>query len=50
MTARLGSAELLRLRRAGVRPLSVDAAMKLLDAALSRPEAGLVPMQLDSGH
>jgi acyl carrier protein len=50
MTSHLGAAELLRLRRAGIRPLSVESGMALLDAALTRPEAGLVPIQLDVGQ
>ena len=49
MTAHLGPAELLRMRRAGFRPLSVDKGLALLDAALARAEAGLVAAQLDLG-
>jgi NAD(P)-dependent dehydrogenase (short-subunit alcohol dehydrogenase family) len=47
MTAHLGSAELARMRRAGLRPLSVENGLALLDAALGRPEAGLVATSLD---
>jgi polyketide synthase 12 len=39
MTAHLGPAALLRTRRAGLRPLSLDKGLALLDAALARPEA-----------
>ena len=47
MTAQLGAAELLRLRRAGVRALSLAKGLTLLDAALGRAEAGLVVAHLD---
>ena len=43
MTAHLGKAELMRMRRQGVLPLSLDLGLELLDAALSRPEAVLDP-------
>src|SRR4029077_1131589 len=49
MTAHLGRAELLRMRRQGVLPLSLELGLELLDAALSRPEAVLVPLRLDVG-
>jgi NAD(P)-dependent dehydrogenase (short-subunit alcohol dehydrogenase family) len=49
MTAHLGSAQLARMRRAALRPLSVESALALLDAALARPEAGLVATSLDLG-
>ena len=49
MTAHLGKAELLRLRRQGVLPLSLELGLELLDAALSRPEAVLIPIRLDVG-
>jgi acyl transferase domain-containing protein/acyl carrier protein len=47
MTAHLGEAELSRIRRAGLVPISVDEGLALLDAALSRSEASLVPVHLD---
>src|SRR5262249_58952470 len=49
MTAHLGRAELLRMRRQGVLPLSLALGLELLDAALSRPEAVLIPLHLDEG-
>jgi acyl transferase domain-containing protein/acyl carrier protein len=49
MTAHLGKAELLRMRRQGVQALSLERGLELLDAALARPEAVLVPLQLDLG-
>ena len=49
MTAHLGAAELMRLRRAGVRSFSVDKGLALLDAALACAEAGLVMAPLDLG-
>src|SRR3954462_13623186 len=49
MTAQLGAAELMRLRRAGVRPFSVDKGLALLDAALARAEGGLVAAPFDLG-
>src|SRR6201985_1447161 len=50
MTAHLGRAELLRMRRQGVKPLSLHLGLELLDAALSRPEAVLIPLHLDVGR
>jgi len=50
MTANLGEAELLRMRRQGLRALSVEDGLGLLDVALDRPEAGLVPVGLDLGR
>ncbi|MET9819715.1 beta-ketoacyl reductase, partial [Streptomyces sp. NPDC006355] len=47
MTAHLGEAELARMRRGGARALSVAEGLTLFDAALARPEAGLVPVKLD---
>ena len=41
MTAHLGRAELMRMRRQGVLPLSLELGLELLDAALLRPEAVL---------
>ena len=49
MTAHLGRAELMRMRRQGVLPLSLELGLELLDAALSRPEAVLIPLHLDLG-
>jgi acyl carrier protein len=49
MTAHLGRAELMRLRRQGVLPLSLELGLELLDASLSRPEAVLIPLHLDVG-
>ena len=49
MTAHLGKAELMRMRRQGVLPLSLELGLELLDAALSRPEAVLIPLRLDVG-
>ena len=47
MTAHLGRAELTRMRRMGVQPLSLELGLELLDAALSRPDAVLIPLHLD---
>ena len=49
MTAHLGRAELLRMRRQGVQALSLELGLELLDAALSRPDAVLIPLHLDVG-
>ena len=49
MTAHLGKAELMRMRRQGVLPLSLELGLELLDAALSRPDAVLIPLRLDVG-
>ena len=49
MTAHLGRAELLRMRRQGVQPLSLALGLELLDAALSRPDAVLIALHLDLG-
>ena len=49
MTAHLGRAELMRMRRQGVLPLSLELGLELLDASLSRPEAVLIPLHLDVG-
>ena len=49
MTAHLGKAELMRMRRQGVLPLSLELGLELLDAALSRAEALLIPLRLDVG-
>jgi mycoketide-CoA synthase len=47
MTAHLGKAELLRMRQQGVLPISLDLGLELLDAALTWPQAILVPHRLD---
>ena len=49
LTARLGKAELLRMRRQGVLPLSHELGLELLDAAQSLPDAALMPVRLDVG-
>ena len=49
MTAHLGRAELMRMRRQGVQPLSLELGLELLDAALSLPDAVLIPLRLDVG-
>ncbi|HEU5471993.1 MAG TPA: SDR family NAD(P)-dependent oxidoreductase, partial [Actinophytocola sp.] len=50
LTARLGEAELARMRRQGVAALTPSEGLGLLDAALARPEAHLVPVKLDLGR
>ncbi len=47
MTAALSAADLARMRRAGLLPLTSDQGLALLDAALGRPEALLVPARFD---
>src|SRR5262249_17676296 len=47
LTARLSPADLARVRRGGMRPLSIEERLALRDAALERPEAALVPINLD---
>ena len=47
MTSALGEAELQRMKRQGIGALSVEHGLALLDAALSRSEAHLVPMRLE---
>jgi acyl carrier protein/NADP-dependent 3-hydroxy acid dehydrogenase YdfG len=49
MTAHLGRAELLRMRRQGVQALSLELGLALLDTAQSLPEAAMVPIRLDIG-
>jgi NADPH:quinone reductase-like Zn-dependent oxidoreductase/acyl carrier protein len=49
MTAHLGRAELLRMRRQGVQALSLELGLDLLDKAQSLPEAAMVPIRLDIG-
>ncbi len=50
MTAHLTEIDLSRLRRQGMEPLSIDAGLALLDAALGRPEATLIPVELDASR
>src|SRR5262249_51821338 len=47
MPAHLAAADLARLHRSGVAPLSDDSALALLDIARSRPEPLLLPVRLD---
>jgi acyl carrier protein len=47
MTAHLSAADTARIQRAGIRPLSSEQGLALLDAALLRPEATLAPVALD---
>src|ERR1700738_221584 len=49
MTAHLGRGELMRSPRQGVQPLSLELGLELLDAALSLPDAVLIPLHLDLG-
>ncbi|HEY0699820.1 MAG TPA: type I polyketide synthase, partial [Micromonospora sp.] len=49
MTGHLGQAELTRMTRAGVRPLTTDEGLALFDAALGHDEPLLVPVGLDLG-
>jgi acyl transferase domain-containing protein/acyl carrier protein len=49
MTAHLGKAELDRIRRQGVSPLTPEQGLRLLDQALAQPEPHLVPARLDLG-
>ncbi|KJC40904.1 hypothetical protein UB31_26790, partial [Bradyrhizobium sp. LTSP849] len=49
MTAHLGRAELMRMRRQGVQALSLKLGLELLDAAQALPEATLIPIHLDLG-
>ncbi|MGC2997759.1 SDR family oxidoreductase [Streptomyces sp. G35A] len=50
MTAGLDEAERARMRRQGALPMSPEEGLGLLDAALARPEAHLVPVKLDLGR
>ncbi|WP_323185615.1 type I polyketide synthase [Kitasatospora sp. NBC_01287] len=47
MTGELGEADLQRMARSGVAALSAERGLALLDAALARPEAALLPLALD---
>ncbi|CAL9650217.1 3-ketoacyl-CoA thiolase (plasmid) [Streptomyces sp. enrichment culture] len=50
MTAGLDQAERARMRRQGALAMSAEEGLGLLDAALARPEAHLVPVKLDLGR
>ncbi|MFJ5779719.1 type I polyketide synthase, partial [Streptomyces sp. NPDC093094] len=50
MTARLGQAELSRMRRHGIAAMPARHALRLLDTALARPQAHLVPVRLEPGR
>ncbi|GAA5202317.1 hypothetical protein GCM10023322_84100 [Rugosimonospora acidiphila] len=50
MTGHLGEADLDRMRRGGMRGLSVEEGMALIDLALARGDALLVPAALTSGR
>jgi acyl transferase domain-containing protein/acyl carrier protein len=47
MTAHLGGADQARMSRGGVRPITAEEGMALLDAAVGAPHALLVPVKLD---
>ncbi|RKT70181.1 acyl transferase domain-containing protein [Saccharothrix variisporea] len=47
LTGALDDADLARMRRSGVRPLSTEDGLELFDQALAAPEAALVPVRLD---
>ncbi|MFJ7208020.1 type I polyketide synthase [Streptomyces sp. NPDC098789] len=47
MTGALGTADLDRMRRAGIRPLATDEGLALFDAAVRLPHAYTVPVRLD---
>lgn len=49
MTAHLGAADLARMQRQGLAPMPVESGLGLLDAAMARPEAALVPVRLERG-
>ncbi|MEV7560914.1 SDR family NAD(P)-dependent oxidoreductase [Streptomyces sp. NPDC089795] len=48
LTARLGEAELARMRRQGAQAMTAAEGLGLFDTALSRPEPHLVPLKLDA--
>jgi NAD(P)-dependent dehydrogenase (short-subunit alcohol dehydrogenase family) len=48
LTAHLSEADLGRMARAGVRPLSSSEGLALFDAAVARPDAALVPVRFDA--
>ena len=47
MTAHLGAADLQRMRRQGLMPMSIEHGLELFDEAMARPHATVVPVQLD---
>ncbi|HZL48582.1 MAG TPA: SDR family NAD(P)-dependent oxidoreductase [Solirubrobacteraceae bacterium] len=47
MAGRLGEADLTRIARSGLAPLSVDEGLELFDAAIGVDEAVVLPMRLD---
>ena len=47
MTAHLGAADLQRMRRQGLVPMSIEHGLELFDEAMARPHATVVPVQLD---
>ncbi|MFJ2444538.1 SDR family NAD(P)-dependent oxidoreductase [Streptomyces sp. NPDC087658] len=47
MTGQLGEADLARMSRSGVLPISADEALPLMDAGLTGAEAWLAPVRLD---
>jgi NADP-dependent 3-hydroxy acid dehydrogenase YdfG/acyl carrier protein len=47
MTAHLGAADLQRMRRQGLSPLTITKGLELFDGALRRPDALLIPIRLD---
>ncbi|HET8932534.1 MAG TPA: SDR family NAD(P)-dependent oxidoreductase, partial [Polyangiales bacterium] len=50
LTAKLSAADLARMARQGIAPLSTEQGMQLMDAAMRLPESHLVPMHLDVGQ
>ncbi len=48
LTAHLGAADLQRMARMGMRPLSSDEGLALLDAAWATPDATIVPARIDT--
>ncbi|WP_441296315.1 type I polyketide synthase [Amycolatopsis sp. CA-126428] len=48
MTSRLTEADLARMARGGMRPLTVELGLSLFDAALGTDEPALLPMDLDT--
>ncbi|MER5808984.1 type I polyketide synthase [Streptomyces sp. NPDC002033] len=49
MTGGLGTADLDRMRRAGIRPLATEEGLALFDAAVRLPYPSTVPVRLDLG-
>ncbi|HET8935166.1 MAG TPA: beta-ketoacyl synthase N-terminal-like domain-containing protein, partial [Polyangiales bacterium] len=50
LTAKLSAAELARMARQGIAPLSIEHGMRLMDAAMRLPDAQIVPIHLDLGQ